>query len=115
MNMKGRMQREAETVEAMIRYHCRIHHGSDQQNLCDECRQLLEYSRQRLANCPFQEGKTTCGKCPVHCYKPGMRDKIREVMRSVGPRMIVINPLMALQHAIDGLRKKPVKVKKGGR
>jgi hypothetical protein len=38
-----------------------------------------------------------------------MREKIREVMRVIGPRMILTNPLMACQHLIDGLRKKPRK------
>ena len=104
------MQREAATVETMIRRYCRINHDSGSE-LCEECRELLNYSNHRLANCPFQEGKTTCGKCRVHCYKPAMREKIREVMRTVGPRMVLTNPFMALQHAVDGLRKKPKKVK----
>ena len=110
MKNSTRLQREAATVEIMIRHYCRDKHGSGE-TLCDDCRELLHYTRHRLQNCPFQEGKTTCGKCAVHCYKPGMRKKIQEVMRYVGPRMVLTNPLMALQHAIDGLRKKPVKKK----
>ena len=108
MKKTGRMQREAATVEVMIRHYCRIHHQNNNA-LCEECSKLLRYSNHRLANCPFQEGKTTCGKCQVHCYKPAMREKIREVMRTIGPRMLVTNPIMSLRHAIDGLRKKPVK------
>lgn len=75
--------------------------------LCDECRELLDYAFLRLSKCPFQENKTTCGKCPVHCYKPGMRRKIQEVMRYVGPRMILTNPVLSIRHALDGLRKEP--------
>jgi len=30
-------------------------------------------------------------------------------MRSIGPGMLLTNPLMALQHAVDGLRKEPGK------
>ncbi len=108
MKKAGRMQREAATVEVMIRRYCRLRHsGGDE--LCDDCVQLLDYSNHRLANCPFQERKTTCGKCPVHCYKPAMRERIREVMRTVGPRMMLTNPIMSLRHLIDGLRKKPLK------
>jgi hypothetical protein len=105
------MEREAATVETMIGKYCRLHHNSSDE-LCPECRELLNYSNHRLARCPFQEGKTTCGKCPVHCYKPAMREKIREVMRDIGPRMVFSKPIMALQHAFDGLRKKPLETKK---
>ena len=104
-----RMQREAKTVEVMIRRYCRDKHGSSQGELCDQCQELLDYAYLRLTHCPFQDGKTTCGKCPVHCYKPGMRQEIQEVMRYVGPKMVLTNPLMALSHALDGLRRKPVK------
>lgn len=109
-----RIQRERKTVAAMIGIYCRDHHRTGQ-DLCEECRKLLEYARKRLAHCPFQENKTSCGNCPIHCYKPKMREKIREVMRYSGPRMIRYHPLLALGHLIDGLRKKPGpgKVKKG--
>jgi hypothetical protein len=101
-----RMERERKTVELMIVLYCREQHHSGQQ-LCDECRQLAEYARLRLANCPFQENKTTCGNCPIHCYKPGMREKIRTVMRYAGPRMIRHHPWLAVGHMIDGRRKGP--------
>jgi len=108
----ARMQREARTVELMIRRYCRDHHhGGGPEGLCPDCSELLEYAFKRLANCPFQEKKTTCGKCPVHCYKPGMRQKIQDVMRYVGPRMLLTNPVMSLQHFLDG-RRKPVRAKK---
>ena len=100
------MKRERKTVEHMIGIYCRAHHQT-RGELCGDCRDLLEYARVRLKNCIFQENKTTCGNCPVHCYKPGMRDKIREVMRYSGPRMIRRHPLLAVGHMIDGLKKKP--------
>ena len=99
-----RLQREARTVAAMIRRYCRDRqHTTD--GLCPECAELLAYARRRLARCPFQDNKTTCGKCPVHCYAPGMRARIREVMRYAGPRMLLSHPLMALRHLLDGLRR----------
>ncbi|MGW8161300.1 MAG: nitrous oxide-stimulated promoter family protein [Desulfobulbales bacterium] len=101
-----RMRREAKTVEMMVRRYCRDKHNTKNE-LCLSCRELLEYAFKRLSLCPFQENKTTCGKCPVHCYKPGMRKKIQEVMRYVGPGMILTNPIMSLQHCLDGLRKDP--------
>jgi hypothetical protein len=101
-----RMKRERETVESMLAIFCRDHHHTKEE-LCRECRELAEYARFRLQHCPFQENKTTCGNCPIHCYKPQMREKIREVMRYSGPRMIRHHPLLAIGHMIDGLKKEP--------
>ena len=103
-----RMQREASTIEAMIRIYCRHHHHG-KKTPCEECVKLLAYARKRLAKCPFQEKKTTCGKCPIHCYKPAMRERVRVVMRYAGPRMLFRHPFMAVLHSLDGLRKKPGK------
>ncbi len=100
----SRLKKEATTIEAMIRIYCRNHHGPTK-ILCPECLSLVQYAHKRLQNCPFQEQKTTCGKCPVHCYKPVMREKIREVMRYSGPRMILHHPFLALLHSLDGFRK----------
>lgn len=72
-----------------------------------KCKELLEYSRERLDKCPFGEGKTICTKCPVHCYRQEMRQKIRTVMRYSGPRMLYKHPVIAIQHLIDGWRKNP--------
>ncbi|MEN8257927.1 MAG: nitrous oxide-stimulated promoter family protein [Thermodesulfobacteriota bacterium] len=110
MFFSGRMAWEAKTIEAMIRLYCRRHHGGGRE-LCSECRELEEYAQKRLALCPFQEGKTTCGNCPVHCYKPEMRKRVRTVMREIGPKMIFYHPIMALRHLLDGLRKTPKKKK----
>ena len=106
-----RMKRERQTVALMIALYCRDRHGTKHQ-ICEDCRQLEEYARIRLKDCPFQENKTTCGNCPIHCYKPAMREKIRTVMRYAGPRMMWHHPLQALGHMIDGRRKKPGPKKK---
>ncbi len=101
-----RLDRERRTVDAMIRLYCRDRHGSARE-LCADCRELREYTRERLGKCPFQEGKTTCARCPVHCYRPGMREAVREVMRYAGPRMMVRHPVLALCHLLDGRRREP--------
>lgn len=103
-----RIKREKETIKVMITRYCRDQHSRDGYP-CDECRELLDYALVRLSNCPFQENKTTCGNCPIHCYKPNLREKIRKVMRFSGPRMIYRHPLMAIRHIIDGFRKKPIR------
>jgi len=109
--MHPRMKRERKTVENMIGIYCRDHHYIEE-GLCFECHELAEYARLRLQNCPFQENKTTCGNCPIHCYKPKMKEKIRDVMRYSGPQMIRHHPLLAIGHMIDGLRKEPGAKKK---
>ena len=100
------MQRERRTVELMIALYCRDHH-QPASDLCPQCQELVEYARLRLTACPFQENKTTCGNCPIHCYKPALRDRIRAVMRYAGPRMLWHHPWLAVMHMLDGLRKEP--------
>ncbi len=104
--MPGRIQRESRTVGYMIEMYCRAHHGG--RGLCDECREMLEYARRRLEKCPYGEGKTACNRCPVHCYRKEMREKIRTVMRYAGPRMIYRHPAAAVRHLLDCRRKEPV-------
>lgn len=109
-NNDPRMDRERRTVEAMIGVYCQGRHGTSRE-LCQDCEALRDYARQRLQRCPFQEGKTTCAKCPIHCYKPEMRSQIRTVMLYAGPRMLYRHPIMALQHMLDGLRQEPFRPK----
>ena len=100
------MTRVRKTVGVMIALYCRQQHGS--KKLCPECAELLTYAEERLEKCPFQEGKTVCSLCPVHCYQPAMREKIRAVMRYSGPRMMHRHPMLALFHIIDKRRKAPL-------
>ena len=101
-----RLRREITTLSAMIRLYCAKYHSAER--LCPDCRVLSDYARTKLEKCPFQEGKPTCAKCPVHCYQPAMREKIRAVMRYAGPRMIYRHPALALLHLVDSWRKKLV-------
>lgn len=108
----SRIHREARTVAAMVRIYCRGgRHAAAGAELCPECRELLDYAEMRLARCPFQEGKTVCASCRVHCYHAEMRQRIREVMRYAGPRMIARHPVLALRHLLDKRRKEPLREK----
>jgi len=100
-----RLGREWETMEAMIKIHCRDHHGASA--LCAECQQLLDYAGVRLERCRFGAEKPTCAKCPVHCYQRARREQVKAVMRYAGPRMLWEHPLMSLRHWLDGFRKAP--------
>ena len=99
----ARMKREKKTIETMINMHCHDIHGTGDK-LCDDCHQLLEYAQDRLDKCPYQEEKPTCSKCPIHCYKPNMREKVRDVMKYSGPPMTYRHPIQAIRHFIDGRR-----------
>jgi hypothetical protein len=103
VNLSPRLQREYKTVAAMISIFCKSHHKLH--DICGDCRELRDYALERLEKCPFGDDKPTCAKCPVHCYKPIMREKIREVMRYAGPRMIYRHPIMAIRHLFDRKRK----------
>jgi hypothetical protein len=54
---------------------------------CDECGKLLLHAVSRRVLCPY-DPKPSCKKCPTHCYGPGYRDRIREVMRYSGMQLI---------------------------
>ena len=90
------IEEEKKPVEQMIRLYCRLKESNE--TLCDECSALLEYAHKRLEHCKFGEQKCTCRKCSKHCYKPVLREKMCEVMRFAGPRMMCYHPLDAIKH-----------------
>jgi len=95
---------EQETIRAMLEIYCRGHHTGEP--LCPECRELMAYALERVRHCPLGEQRTTCGKCPIHCYKPRMREQIRAVMAYAGPRMFKEHPRLAARHLLKGLKSK---------
>ena len=95
-----RIEREKKTVKIMIEIYCRKKH-KHKDGLCDECTELLDYAHKRLRFCKFGENKSTCGKCPIHCYKKDMKAKIKDVMKFSGPRLIIYNPLELIRHALN--------------
>lgn len=119
-------EREAQMVSQMIALWCRGHHdggraagaaGNDEGatrvklglrtiTLCPECAELQKYAVARIERCPHMGTKTFCSACPSHCYRPTMREKIREVMRWSGPRMIRYRPITAIRHAMVTVQSK---------
>jgi len=95
-----RIEREKRTIEKMIHLYCRAHHHHEN-DLCDECSTLLKYALVRVDKCVFGKNKPVCADCKVHCYKKDMREKVRQVMRYAGPRMLIHYPLLAVMHIID--------------
>ena len=101
-----RLNGEWKMMEAMIKIHCRDHHGSSA-TPCAECQGLLDYANVRLERCRFGAEKPTCAKCPVHCYQRTRREQVKAVMRYAGPRMLLEHPVMSLRHWLDGFREAP--------
>lgn len=101
-----KISREKKVISAMIRIYCRGRHGTRGETLCPECESLREYASLRLDKCRFGNEKCFCSDCWVHCYKPGMRERVRETMRYAGPRMLFKHPIMAIGHYF---RKRPWK------
>lgn len=106
----GRIKREEKTIAAMIWLYCKASHQSN--GLCSECEQLLNYALEQLHRCPYKEEKPTCEYCPVHCYKPEPREKIRIVMRYSGPRLLFRHPVLAVMHLRDSRKAKREQEKK---
>ncbi len=111
---------ETRMVSQMIALWCRGHHagmapaedtptvrlGLRTVALCPECAELHAYACARIKACPHMGTKTFCSACPTHCYRPAMRESIRQVMRWAGPRMILYRPVAAVKHAVVTVQSK---------
>lgn len=104
--------RELRTVSQMIVIYCAGNHAHDEygdrterteraecgEPLCAACKELDAYAALRTRRCRRMENKISCELCQNHCYAPEMQERIREVMRYAGPRMIWHHPIAAIRH-----------------
>ena len=104
--VQTKREREKRMVTQMIALYCRRQHSTPKGSLCPECQELRDYALARIDHCPFMETKTFCSACKVHCYSKEMQEKIREVMKYAGPRMLFVHPLLAIRHVHITLRNK---------
>ena len=104
-DVESKREREKKLVSQIVRLYCRKKHKT-KNGFCPECRELDAYAKLRSDKCPFMETKTFCSNCKVHCYKPEMREKIRNVMRFSGPRMMFNHPILAVRHIIESKNEK---------
>lgn len=94
----NKIDKEQQMVAQMIKLYC--HRKEGNQELCPECRELLTYALTRLDHCKFGEKKKSCKRCPVHCYRPDMKERIRRVMKWAAPRMFFRHPVEAIKHLL---------------
>ena len=95
-----RIEREKQTIKLMVEIYCKKKHGTKGE-LCAECQEFLEYAHKRLSFCKFGEEKSTCSRCPIHCYKKDMKETAKEVMKFSGPRMLLYKPSEVVRHALN--------------
>jgi len=74
--------------------------GNKELMLCRDCQKLLNHGIAKLLLCPY-DPKPTCKKCPTHCYAPGYRERVREVMRFSGVYLIKRGRLDLLAHYLS--------------
>lgn len=99
-------QREARTVSQMVAIYCKGHHPAETRTesshageaLCETCKALDDYAVLRTMRCRKMGEKISCDLCENHCYAKEPREKIREVMRYSGPRMMKYHPIAAIRH-----------------
>lgn len=90
-------EKDIDIVKTMIQMFCKRKHHC-KHSLCPDCEALLLYVEERRAKCPFGDQKTFCSNCKIHCYKPDMRTKIKEVMAYSGPLLIFTHPIITIKH-----------------
>lgn len=92
---------EIQLIEVMIRLYYRKQFDP---SISED--RMLSYARARLSFCQFGESKTTCQRCPVHCYQPKYREQMKKIMRYSGPRMLLQHPILTLRHGYRGLTRR---------
>lgn len=91
-------------ISDMMVIYCKGRHGSKGE-LCHQCKELEAYAIKRLDRCRYGNKKPTCKVCPIHCYAPDMRAKMKEMMRYSGMRMLLFHPIYSIKHFYNELKR----------
>ncbi len=100
--LDGKKAKDVRVLRDFVSIFCRENHRAEPKNafpirddrlrnslnnkdlvLCQDCSKLLSHGIAKLLLCPYNP-KPMCKKCETHCYAPGYREKVREVMRFSG-------------------------------
>jgi len=94
-----RENHQLETKNVFSIKDARLHNslGNKDLVLCQDCRKLLSHGIAKLLLCPY-DPKPTCKKCETHCYAPGYRERVREVMRFSGLYLVKHGRLDLMVH-----------------
>lgn len=111
-DLTPRQQKDLRLLAHFVELFCRSRHRASRngftesgvtglagttEQLCPECADLMEYAARRLRRCPLKP-KPSCKNCPVHCYRPDYRQKVREIMAWSGKRLILRGRLDLIFH-----------------
>ena len=97
-SMEKKRDREKKVISEMVKLYCK-------RELCDECKEVLNYSLKRIDNCKFMETKTFCSNCKAPCYSPKMKEKVKQIMKFSGPRILFHHPLLVISHMLSRFKK----------
>jgi len=94
-----RENHQLETKNVFSIKDARLHNslGNKDLVLCQDCRKLLSHGIAKLLLCPY-DPKPMCKKCETHCYAPGYRERVREVMRFSGLYLVKHGRLDLMVH-----------------
>ena len=109
LTVEQKREHEKTILAFMIDMYCKGNHKSmrpDKNTMCPECKELSDYAIFRTEKCPFMETKTFCSACKVHCYNKEHKERIRQVMRYCGPRMLFSHPILTIKHGIITIQAK---------
>lgn len=107
------MDKETKDLRVLAQFtsvYCADHHSGEDRTVADlglpktaayryciDCSNFLRYAIERRQCCPL-DPRPTCKHCKVHCYRPGHREKVREIMRYSGKTLIKRGRLDLLWH-----------------
>ncbi len=99
--MGSKVEKDIKVLEKFIQVYCETKHSTREKpgnrGLCEECRGTLDYAIHKREVCSF-DPKPTCKNCEIHCYEPGHRQKIKDIMRHSGMHLILRGRLDWLVH-----------------
>jgi hypothetical protein len=114
--LDDKKRKDIKVLSRFIAIYCREHHRTEVRDtfpiknerlrsslghkdliLCKDCNKLLSHGIAKLLLCPY-DPKPTCKKCQTHCYAPGYRERIREVMRFSGLYLVKRGRLDLMVH-----------------
>ena len=114
--LDDKKRKDIKVLSQFIAIYCREHHRTEVRDafpikderlrsslghkdllLCKDCSKLLSHGIAKLLLCPY-DPKPICKKCETHCYAPGYRERIREVMRFSGLYLVKRGRLDLMVH-----------------
>lgn len=102
--LTGHLYVEFKTLVIMTTLYCKKYHSV---TLCPTCHDFIKHAQIKLDRCVYGQNKPACKACPIHCYKPQMRQQAKVIMQYAGPRMLLTHPILTLKHILKAKKEFP--------